>query len=239
MMFFGRKKEISEERRIAEEIKKKEQKRGKELEKIYAKDAARAHSQNQVRGLLNRCENTFRDIIDREIRNAKYAQAHGIDFELNRAHVSDAMSGLASVVKARWYLNSSMAEDGLQGALISLNQALKTLERLNFVAPAVNAKSLRNSIEKINAEEGVTIDEAMVLEPTNEYTYKLDNGLFEKMMDGMSYEEALKQARQDPGASRYGKEGLGVDYSEIFKEDQPNGASGAEKILKERASRSE
>ncbi len=175
-----------------------------------------AHRKNECRIMLADSEAFFKQAMNREIKNARKAVELDIDYTLNKNHFSDAMRGMECIERARWYLDSMSSEEGLQGALRLLNKALKSMDRLDGGSRVVNERQLRKRVANLYETDDLTEEDA-ILDPNQEYKYKFENGLFENMMAGMSYEAAKKASNQDLsiGGTPVGSPSA---YSAIFAE---------------------
>lgn len=185
--------------------------------KAMDKEIAFASKKNECFVMIAESEALFKRMMNREVQNARYAKENGIDPTLNKNQFSDAMRGLETVKLARWKLNTMNSEAGLQEALRLLNASLRQMNRVDGETNMVNSSSLRRRITKLSGEENVPEDES-VLPPTVDYKYKMDNGLFENMVDGMSYEEAIKLTPQDLSGKRNSSNNASSDmFDDIFK----------------------
>ncbi len=202
-----------------------DQKETKARENALERAQEISRRKNSCRIMLNESEKGFERIMNREVKNARTAMELGIDYTLNRNQFSDAASGIKAIKQARWYLDSMTSDAGLHGALRLLDQALKTMNKIDGGTQVVNEKSLRSRLNELYELENVTEDSA-VLPPLKEFDVKFENGLFDNMVKGMSYDEAAKFAHQDltAGGANYSTT---TNYGDIFaakEEADPNAA---------------
>ncbi len=214
-----------------EQEKKKREKEEKKIAKEIDKKMDFKTKKSECRIMLRDCKAYFEEVIHKEVVNARKAQQLGIDPTLNKNHFSDAMRGLECVERADWYLDSITAENELQGALILLNKSLKSMDKLDGGTKTVNSYMIKKRISELYDLDEIEED-ATVLDPTDDYIYKMDNGLFENMVAGMSYEEAKKAARSDLAVGGEAVKGV-PNFDSIFDAPKTTAASGSGSLRRE------
>ncbi len=210
----------------------------KQIKKIMKDDEKKlekSHRRNECRILLRESEAGFKRVMDREVKNARTAKEIGIDYTLNKNQFSDAMRGIECIQRARWYLDSVSSDDSLHNTLRMLNQALKLMNKLDGEMRLCNTNSLRKRMSNLYELENLTEEDA-VLPPTQEYKYKFENGLFENMVSGMSYDEARKASPQELniGGTPVGTPNFGDIFAEEKQPEDEAAAARRREMLENR-----
>ncbi len=216
-------------------IRRKQEQKEEEQRKAAEKRCMELnHRKNEVRIMLEESESGLKRVMAREVENARRAMELGIDYSLNKNQFSDAMRGIECIQRARWYMDSITSEQGLHGALSLLNHALKTMNRLDGDTKMVNSVDLQNRVNHLYELENLT-EESAVLPPTQDYKYKFENGLFENMLNGMSYEKASQLSHQDLTVGGT-QAGAAPNFSDIFadKAEEEKAAALRRTILESR-----